>query len=443
MMNRKSVIFISFLFCCLFACNLFEGSSSDADESATDTGITFTETSIIVEETEIPDSSPSEVPPTEPLPPSRVLSIVYTHEGNIWLIEADNPPQQLTSSGYAEEVVISSDGVKIAYTRRLSFDDLAELRVVNSDGSGETTLLSIDDMKTLYPSTLESKGFEISQMAFLYGTHDLIFNTYEAFKEIGVAMTNDLLRLDTETGNLTRLLPPTRGGNFKISPDSTRIVVVQPEKIHLVNPDGTGLQTNLITYDQVITYSEFLYYAQPVWSRDSSAVGFAIPSKDPLGGNPYGDIWRLPSDGSSANKAGTIYGDFYFSQVFTAPSLSPRLNRVAFIRESGTRDLFLANADGSGEAVYDSGEIEWYGWAPDGIHFVYSIGDPMNLILGKDGGASIPLATGIDLRWINESEYLYLEGSLGSWSLMKGRIGSTPRTLASPSGDFISYNFSK
>jgi hypothetical protein len=393
--------------------------------------------------TETHAPSPNTAPSTESLPPQSTLSIVYTHEGNIWLIEANNAPQQLTNSGYAEEVVISSDGAKVAFTRRLSFDELAELRVVNSDGSGELTLLSTDDMKTLYPSTLESKGFEISQMAFLPGTHELIFNTYEAFETIGLAMTDDLLRLNTGTGNLTHLLPPQKGGQFVISPDGTRIVIVQPEKIHLVNPDGTGLQTNLITYDQVITYSEFLYYAQPVWSRDSGAFGFAIPSEDPLGGNPSGEIWRIPKDGNSVNKVGTIDGDFYFSQVFTAPSLSPRLNRVAFIRESGTKELFLANADGSGATVYESGELEWYGWAPDGIHFVYSLGGPMNLILGKDGGGSIPLATGIDLRWINKSEYLYLEGSLGSWSLIKGGIGATPKTLASPSGDFISYSFSK
>lgn len=446
MMRKRSAHLVMFILISLFACNFFEGSSSDADEIATEVAATLTAVAIMEAEPETPNPSIPTIPPSEIPPSPPRLKIVFTNNGNVWLIEASNPPQQITTGDHVEDVLISPDGEKIVFTRRISFDELAELWVVNADGSGESILLTIDDMKTLYPSTLESLGFEIGQMAFLPGTHDLLFNTYEAFETVGAAITDDLLRLNTDTGDLTPILPPNRGGRFAASPDGSRLIIIQPDRIHMINPDGSGLVADLITYPFVITYSEFQYYAQPVWSRDSGAVGFAIPSEDPLGGNPSGDIWRIPHDGSTAAKTATIFGDFYFSQVFSTSTLSPRLNRVAFMRETGNSnimELYIANSDGSGETLYDTGEINWMGWAPDGIHFIYTLSDPMDLQIGTVDGAPSSLVTGMDLRWINEREFLFLSGSLGSWTLMKGEAGMAPVTLATPSGDFISYDFTR
>jgi hypothetical protein len=362
------------------------------------------------------------------------------------MIEGTGSPQQLSSSGYAENVLISSDGTKIAFTRRPVPEEVAEIRSVNADGTAETVLLSQDDMKSLYPSSLESMGFEIWQMAFLPGSHALYFNTFEAFKTVGLAITEDLFRINTDTGDLDQVLPPGSGGNFYISPDGNHIVVVRPDTIDLVSPDGSGLVANVVTYLPVITYSEFQYYAQPVWATDGSAVGVAIPNDDPLGPNPKGFIWRFNDTGSSSNNIATIPGDFYFSQVFSSSTMSPTLNRVAFLRETATpniQDLFLANADGTGETLYATGNIDWVGWAPDGIHFVYSVGDPMNLQLGTDGAADIPLVTGMDLRWINNSRFIYLTGSMGAWTLMVGNLGGTSTSIANPGGDFISYDFTR
>ena len=446
MTNRRFLTIAGFLIISLFACNIFEGSTVEPDQIPTDASVIPTEGYSPTDTAPTSPSPPTTIPASETPPSPPVLKIVYIDAGNVWLIEGRNPPLQLTTSGFAEEVLISLDGMKVAFKRRLSTDDLADLRVVNTDGSGEEVLLSTDEMKALYPSTLESKGFEIAQMAFLPGTHDLIFNTYEAFAMIGVAMTDDLLRINTDNGDLTRLLTPNNGGRFSISPDGSRIVVIQPDRIHLVNPDGSGLATDLITYTPVITYSEFQYYAQPVWARDSNAVGFAIPSADPLDGSPSGDVWRIPQDGSATVKSATIPGDFYFSQVFSSSTLSAHLDRVAFIRETSTpniRELYIAKPDGTAETLYDTGEIRWEGWAPDGIHFVYSLSDPMDLVMGSIGETPALLANGTDLSWLNSSDFLYLSGSIGSWTLQRGSIGMAPITLASPAGDFISYDFTR
>jgi hypothetical protein len=431
----------------LFACNILGDSNSDQDQISPQASETSpSQVPEDREPTRLPPTREPEAPATERPPSASALRIVYTDGGDIWMIEGTGAPQQITSSGFAESVLISPDGMKIVFTRRTSPDDLAELRVVNADGTGEIVLLSVDDMKALYPSTLESKGFEISQMAFLPGSHALYFNTYEAFETVGLAMTDDLLRMNTHTGELTRLLTPGKGGNFFISPDGNHIVIVRPDSISMVGPGGGGLVPDIVTYLPVITYSEFQYYAQPVWAMDFSAVGVAIPNDDPLGPNPRGFIWRMNNSGSSSSMTGTVMGDFYFSQVFSSPVMSPTLNRMAFLRDTATtniRDLFLANPDGTGETLHETGDIGWVGWVPDGIHFVYSLGDPMNLQLGTDGAGSIPLTTGRDLRWINANKFLCLSGSIGAWTLMIGEPGVAPIPLVSPSGDFISYDFTR
>jgi hypothetical protein len=444
MTNRRSLLLIGSLFLCLFSCNLFESISSDQEEVATDIQPTVTEEAAPMDESPEAIASPTTIRPSEIPPSPPTFKIVYTDAGNIWLIDGGKLPIQVTSSGFIEEVLISPDGLRIAFKRRIDFEDLPELWAINADGSAEALLLSSDDMKAFYPSAPESKGFDIAEMAFLPGSHDLIFNTYKVVETVGTAMTDDLLRINTETGELTHLLAPKKGGQFAISPDGTRIVVIQPDSILMIDPDGSGSSTNLITYSPVITYSEFAYYAQPVWARDSAAVGFAIPSEDPLSVSPSGDIWRIPKNGNSALKTATIAGDFYFSQVFSASTLSPYLDKVAFMRETvvpNIRDLYIANSDGSAETIYDTGEISWDGWAPDGIHFVYSIADAMDLVLGAVGDSPSPLVNGTDLRWINNRDFLYLSGSLGSWTLLKGRLGAPPISLATPSGDFIAYDF--
>jgi hypothetical protein len=447
MFNRRLMILAFLVTFVVFACNFIQETVSDQEPLETPLSDNQTpQASREYQPTMIPPSQEPGARVTATLAPEPRLRIVYTDKGNIWMIEGTKPPQQLTSSGYAENVLISTDGTKITFTRRPVSDEVAELRSVNADGTAETVLLSQDDMKALYPSSLESMGFEIWQMAFLPGSHALYFNTFEAFKTVGLAISNDLFRINADTGDLTKVLPSGNGGNFIISPDGNHIVVVRPDTIDLVGPGGGGLVANVVSYLPVMTYSEFQYYAQPVWASDGSAVGVAIPNDDPLGPNPNGFIWRFNNTGSSSIKIATIPGDFYFSQVFSNSTMSPSLNRVAFLRDTATpniQDLFLANTDGTGETLYTTGNIDWVGWAPDGIHFVYSVGDPMNLQLGTDGAADIPLVTGIDLRWINDSRFIYLNGSIGAWTLMIGNLGGVSTSLANPSGDFISYDFAR
>ncbi len=377
----------------------------------------------------------------------NVPCITYTDGGNVWLLEGTDPPAQLTSSGDASQVMISSDCQKVAFVRSVGPDQLPEVRSVNSNGSGEMTLLTSAQIDALYPLDPNFSRNDIASIAFIPNSHELIFNTRAVPSGgPGLAKYDDLVRLDSDTGSLTTVFPPGSGGDFALSPDGTQLALVRPDAIGLVNIDGSNLRANLISYTPVITYSEFQYYAQPTWTLTSDAIGVAIPSSDPLAAGVSGTIWRVPEATATAINIGTIIGDFYFTQAFGEPSLSPNLQRVAFLRETGTpniKDLVLANADGSAEVVYDTGSIQWHGWALDSTHFVYSLGGPMNLHLGIDGGSSTPIGSCNDLRWRDNNTFLCLSGSMGSWSLMRGQIGGSLTTLVSPAGDFIAYDFNR
>jgi len=65
----------------------------------------------------------------------------------------------------------------------------------------------------------------------------------------------------------------------------------------------------------------------------------------------------------------------------------------------------------------------------------------MNLQLGVDVGAPTVIGSCTDLRWIDDTTFLCLSGSIGSWTLKKGVIGGALVPIISPTGDFISYDF--
>ncbi|HET7009288.1 MAG TPA: hypothetical protein VFI11_00810 [Anaerolineales bacterium] len=381
--------------------------------------------------------------PGEGGPPGvSVLRVVYTDGGNAWIINGANPPLQLTTSGLVENVRISDDGQKIAFTRRPAVDSPVELRAVNYDATGETTLLTPAQFDALYPLGTALHN-DLSHFDFVPGTHDLLVNTRGIFEGPGLAKHDNVLVIDTDTGLLDELLAPGSGGDFTASPDGAQIAIVRPDSVDLINTDGSNHRVGLVTFASIITYSEYQFYPVPVWRQDSSSVGLVIPSPDPLNPPLSGTVWEIPATGGPATAHPAISGRFF---LFGGHErlLAPDLAHVAFVRETATpniEDLLVAAPDGTGETLVATGGIQWEGWAPDGVHYVYSIGGPMNLQLGTVGGAPAPFVVGTDVGWINATDYLYLTGSAGAWTLHKGTLGGVSVPLASPAGDFVQFDF--
>jgi len=117
---------------------------------------------------------------------------------------------------------------------------------------------------------------------------------------------------------------------------------------------------------------------------------------------------------------------------------------VAFLRDTATTniyDLYFSNANGSGETLYATGDIQWVGWSPDNTHFIYSLSSPMSLHLGVVGGAPTPIGSCGQLEWVDNTHFICLSGNYGAWTLMRGEIGGGLTPIVSPTGDFVSYDF--
>ncbi|MEW6567200.1 MAG: hypothetical protein AB1449_03360 [Chloroflexota bacterium] len=443
---RGIVLAVSVLGAAVLACAA-PGTTVTVSEDEIATRVAATMTAAVAEPGGPSGSAVPHEPVTEEASPTPepLLRVTYTDGGNAWLYKEGGAPAQVTTSDGVSDVRLSDDGALIAFIHRETPDGHGELRVIRADGSGETVLLTAADLDAMYPLAEYIVGTDISMMEFVPGTHTLVFNTYAIPEFVGFMKYDDLWAIDADSGTLTRLLPGGSGGDFSISPDGTQIALTRPTSISLINADGTNLRPDLVTFPNVITYSEFLYYPDPVWRPDSSAVGVVIPSEDPLSPAASGAVWCIPAGGGPAVLVGTVHGDVYFPS-FGGPLIPRDLGRVAFIRSTGAPGgdtLYIANSDGSGEVSYASGSIQWEGWSPDGVHFVYRADGPMTLQLGTIGAAPTPLGSGMSLRWVNSLEFVYLSGSSGSWTLMLGTIGGGSLPLASPAGDSVAFDFTE
>ncbi len=384
--------------------------------------------------------------PTEGVAPpaaAPVSRIVYTDLGNLWVLEADGSSHQLTFDDGTTDVFLSDDGVRVASLWHAGVGAHSELRAINADGSDAAVLLTAEELDALYPIAEGTIGTDVSQAAFLPGTHRLIFNTYLIPEFMGFMKHNDLWSIDADSGDMISLLPAGAGGDFAIAPDGSQMAVIRPTSVSVVNADGTNHRPDLITFPWVITYSEFLFYPLAVWNPESAALVASIPSEDPIVDTSSGTLWRIAADAGPATSLATIPGGFYF-HFWRSPAVSPDLSRVAFTRRAAPddEDLYLAGTDGSGEVIYTTGDVDWVGWAPDSSHFAFTLGTPSSLMIGAPGEPAIPVGSGTRFRWMSATEYLFLAGTAGSWTLTRGTIGGPLEPLVSPAGDAISYDFS-
>lgn len=399
-------------------------------------------------------SGTTEVTVTPEPPPcttASVLTVAYINNGNIWLIEGSNPPAQLTSSGTANGVALSGDGLKVAFTTWDPPTQSSELRAVNSDGSGETVLMSQADLDALPPGLGGALHHTVHRMQFKPCTQDLLFNTRSVFEGPGLATHNDLLEMDTSSGILTVILPPgSSGAGFVISPDGSKLALSHPDKIEFANIDGSGLITNAHTYTPVITYSEFLWNPPVRWAPDSGAVGLAMPSQDPFAPGAYGDIWLIQADGSAVAHMATIVANFYQIQTKEI-TISPNLSSLAYFRDSATpnvEQIYFSNFDGSGETLYDTADLKPEGWSPDSINYAYvvtTVGGN-ELRIGRLGYTPVVQATTTDImrdvNWVDDTRLLYFDGSNPTWNLKLTQLGSGTFTLATITGSTLpTYDF--
>ena len=403
--------------------------------------------------TDVPTIAPLEtgaptVLPTVPV----VLTVAYVKDNNAWVWFEGGSPLQLTSVGDVNDVRISSDGTRVAYLRNTG--SLShELWVINSDGSNDHVLLSQADLQATYtglPGDMPA-GIGVFQFDWQPGTHELFYNTRPLYEGPGLGGYDDLQMVNADTSVKSTLFTAGEGGKFKFSPDGNRLAVITSTSISLVNADGTHLYSDVLAYPSVITYSEYLYYPNPVWAADSNSLKVVIPPADPLA-DPLtpSNIYSLAVDGSPAVMLGSI-----MAMPFNWPdeAISPDLNHLGFADPtgysgSGVRDLNLANGDGSGVVLYLTADgAEFLGWLPNSLQFTFQAasGPDVGIHVSSTAEGYFTLTSdpsqilANSINWVDDTHYLSIWQNSGIKEL-KFSILEGPQTTVD-SGQIWSYSF--
>ena len=178
--------------------------------------------------------------------------MAYINDGNLYFQDGSNPPIQLTYSGVDSTPIFSDDGEKIIFYRGLVPH---ELYSINIDGAQEQALVAGSLLEIL--GLGYDKFTEIISLAFVPGTHKILFNTRQLsqedidqkdFNRLGSKENFDLLSVDADTGEIKRLLPRGQGGNFFISPEGSLMAIQAKGHIDIVNVNGQTIRRNLVTY---------------------------------------------------------------------------------------------------------------------------------------------------------------------------------------------------
>jgi Tol biopolymer transport system component len=323
-----------------------------------------------------------------------------------------------------------------------------ELWVIGTDGSGERRLVSVDNLSAIDPQAM---AVVPATFEWIPGTHLLAFNTRQVVEGPGSIMYEDLHLANADSGQIQTLLAPGHGGQFFPAPDGRQIAVTSPNSLSLVNVDGTNLRQDVLDYAPITTYSEYRYYAQPVWQANSSSLLIAIPPQDPLAiPLPPTSLWQVPIDGTKAKQIGKIAtGPFFGMDVFYSPDRS----HILFLDSSGNPDenlkaLHIARQDGSQDAVYTTATaLTIHGWAPDSQHFTFSLGSPGVLQLGQIGGkfqAVLDTSSNlVDFSWIDDERFIYVLSGADGYEIHLGNLQGQDVLLGITQAFQSTYDFAR
>lgn len=446
--NKKIILAFAALLLASLSCDYLPTPTpvptSDVDVVATAVAGTQTAIAAIDPVTSTPEPIPE--PTSEPTPESPpFLQVVYVKDGNAWYWDEDGLNLQLTFLGDVTSVVLSEDGQVAAFIRGTDYIH-EQLGAVNTDGTNLRTLVSLADLMTMiaHPDALSAVPY---RLAWVPGTHILAFNTRMTFEGPGLILPDELRQVNADTLTLSTLLPAGQAGDFYYSPDGSQIALVNSTLISVVNADGSN-RRDLLTFPTVITYSEYNYYPPVVWSPDSTFLRAAIPPHDPLIEPPdLTTIWHLPADGSPPSILTTLTSVPFFHEI---PSISPDMSKMAYLTmvtpgAPPIVDLHISNVDGSGDVIYNSGDRQFEAWSVDSAHFIYTEGGH-NPKIGQIGFSPQNI-TGVTLmlniQWVDDTHFLYLNRLSGSWELWLGEMGAPGILIGSTTGDRIWYDFTR
>jgi len=460
-MNPKRLPILSavlILMIAMLACDLTTPSATEPTASA-GSAISQTLTAIVPTTppqsaaptaTPVPQSaSPTATPvpptatatPTEPPVTARApeMRIAYTDAGrNLWIwIDGTGAARKIVSTGDVTEARISPDGNLVVFVRTFNYLNFS-MWLINADGTNERLLIPLEEFDAMKNSP-DALGAQPYVWDWVPGTRQLAIVSSPTHDGPGMMVNDDLWYVNIDTGELKQMLPPGQGGVFYFSPDGQQIALVTPKTISLINSDGTNRRQSVLEYPLVSTYGEYKYYATPKWSPDLSFLRVAILPQEPLAEPRQNtSIWEIPADGSPAKMIRVVT-----SMPLLGPELSPDLNHIVYLKEHGApadnqRELHISVSDNSGDTIYQTGQLDFMGWAPDSSRFIFSSGTDNKAKLGQIGQAAVPFSD-VDpvmaVSWLKDGKVIFLHRTSSSWEIRIGAPGGASEALVSLPGD--------
>lgn len=430
------------------ACKLMDGAASQS--AAQTSSATAAVESVLPTAPAATGQSGDHPTPGEAAADASGLTLAYTKAGGLWRWQGGRA-EALPLSGSAYSPRLSPDGNTIAFLRPVD-DFHVELWAVGIDGANERRLVSVSDLDAIAGGNRASGVVAINPYSFAWVPGEeqrLAFNTHQVYNGPGLSLLDDLHIVATASGPIETVFQPGSGGEFVFSPDGSRVAISKVDAIFLANSNGSDYR-QVMSYDQVLTYSEYRFYAAPKWSPDGDSLRVAMPPVDVLA-DPEAPtvLWRIPVDGGEPVREGSIQTVPFFD----APVVySPDLQRVAFIgvekAEDERRALHLATYDGGGDWVAASALMLRFGsWSPDGRSFVYTAEDSMDVFVGSLDAPILSVGEGcngaVEVRWIDANRLICTTQSPGAFDLTLVDLNGGVRRLDTVIGDAPAFDLAR
>lgn len=407
----------------LSSCVSTPGSTASPDSpaaipGATQASLATAEMTAFPSVTETPTVAPSPTFVSTELPEGLVVSYILNDELWVW---KQNRATLLVQRENISDPLISDDGQWIVFQQRHNHADgsvsVREVWAIQSDGNELHRLIGSDDLMSLVGA--DNTRF-ISQIGWLPGRHELLFNTIERIEgPPEVWPVFDLFLLDL-SGQATRLAEPGLGGQFVASPDGQDVAVASDKRIGMISLQS-GQRRTLLEFKPLELGCECISIPKVVWDLQSQFVITSIPPHklhypEEYNGEPE-KVWRLFVNGNA--------------ELVT--QWKP-LARVSGIKVDPTVRYFLYLQNSCPDAmgmvhVYDlitQTETPLFcawelpRWVPDGEHLIYqwdgawrlgsivdtsAYGQPVDIL-------NVPTDPDVidspDLLWINDEHFLLL-----------------------------------
>ena len=387
-----------------------------------------------------PTPAPTNTPAPEPPTPAPVVSnpaLFYLANGNIWQmplqvaasgVSKTADPQQLTNLGNVSQFELSPDGRRLWLVSGSNENEA--LSILNLDTNQLQTIASTAALPALPPE--QGNVIRIfGPIRWFPNSQRLAFTSYIIGREgPGLGYLLDWWTADLNGAVSQQMAPGQAGATFDISPTGDRVLFGTAEEILMANVDGSN-RRSLITFPFIVTYSEYAYAPQPIWTTDGQQAWVAIPSADPLDVNAYGQIWRIAADGTAVPFA-RLQGNLLFNPAqWTASG-----NRLAYVRQiiapsNPPVQLVVAQGNGDGQADYGNavaGSMQFLGWNPAGDRFAYVGIDTTSrqtAYLGQPGGAFTslpfePTANVVGLLWLSNTQYVAMVQQGSNTTILAG-----------------------